>query len=84
LGAMVVAEGIETEDELRAAIAAGAHYGQGYLLARPAFPPPEEVNWPSEMLDESVREVTIPLPMTRKRATTSPPKSRTTTKNRKK
>ena len=84
LGASVVAEGIETVDELRGAIAAGAHYGQGYLLARPAFPPPEEVHWPSEMLDEYVREVTVPLPMTRKRGTTAPPRGRTTTKNRKK
>jgi len=45
LDAMVVAEGIETQDELEAVIASGARFGQGYLLARPAFPPPE-VNWP--------------------------------------
>jgi EAL domain-containing protein (putative c-di-GMP-specific phosphodiesterase class I) len=45
LDAMVVAEGIETETELEAVIASGARFGQGYLLARPAFPPPE-VNWP--------------------------------------
>lgn len=44
LGAKVVAEGIETEGELSAVFAAGAHYGQGYLLARPALPLPE-VNW---------------------------------------
>jgi len=37
LDALVVAEGIETVQELDAVIAAGAHYGQGYLLARPAF-----------------------------------------------
>jgi EAL domain-containing protein (putative c-di-GMP-specific phosphodiesterase class I) len=46
LDALVVAEGIETVQELDAVIAAGAHYGQGYLLARPAFPPPE-VTWPA-------------------------------------
>jgi len=40
LGARVVAEGIETEDELEAVRAAGVHLGQGYLIARPAFPPP--------------------------------------------
>lgn len=40
LGAQVVAEGIETVDEYLAARDAGAHYGQGYLLARPAFPEP--------------------------------------------
>jgi EAL domain-containing protein (putative c-di-GMP-specific phosphodiesterase class I) len=45
LDARVVAEGIETRSELDAVIAAGARYGQGYLLARPAFPPPV-LNWP--------------------------------------
>lgn len=48
LGALVVAEGIETSDELRAVIDTGAHFGQGYLLARPAFPPPT-VNWPADV-----------------------------------
>jgi EAL domain-containing protein (putative c-di-GMP-specific phosphodiesterase class I) len=47
LDAMVVAEGIETVTELQAVRASGARFGQGYLLARPAFPPPE-VNWPEE------------------------------------
>ncbi len=41
LGAEVVAEGIETADELAAIIDTGADYGQGYLLARPAFPMPD-------------------------------------------
>lgn len=36
LDAAVVAEGIETADELRAVRAAGVRYGQGYYLARPA------------------------------------------------
>ena len=45
MGASVVAEGIETVDELAAACEAGAHYGQGFLLARPAFPLPTFV-WP--------------------------------------
>lgn len=45
LGADVVAEGIETIDELKAVVDTGAHYGQGFLLARPAFPMPA-VNWP--------------------------------------
>ena len=44
LDAMVVAEGIETAEELDAVIQAGARFGQGYLLARPNFPPPE-VTW---------------------------------------
>jgi EAL domain-containing protein (putative c-di-GMP-specific phosphodiesterase class I) len=45
LDSKVVAEGIETKAELEAVIAAGARYGQGYLLARPAFPPPS-ITWP--------------------------------------
>jgi len=45
LGARVVAEGIETEAELSAVIDTGAHYGQGFLFARPAFPIPKP-SWP--------------------------------------
>jgi EAL domain-containing protein (putative c-di-GMP-specific phosphodiesterase class I) len=45
-GASVVAEGIETASELSAVIDAGCPYGQGYVLARPSFPPPPVV-WPS-------------------------------------
>jgi EAL domain-containing protein (putative c-di-GMP-specific phosphodiesterase class I) len=56
LDAKVVAEGIETNDELDAVQAAGARFGQGYLLARPAFPLPE-VQW----------ETTLSVPRTRTR-----------------
>lgn len=45
LGAQVVAEGIETPGELSAVRDAGCHYGQGYFLARPAYPIPP-VSWP--------------------------------------
>lgn len=45
LSADVVAEGIETVDELRAVIDCGVRFGQGYLLARPAMPAPDIV-WP--------------------------------------
>ncbi len=45
LDALVVAEGIETPEELDAVREAGAHFGQGYLLAKPASPPPA-VAWP--------------------------------------
>lgn len=48
LDAMVVAEGIETAQELDTVIAAGVDYGQGYLLARPAFPPPP-IAWPENV-----------------------------------
>ena len=47
LGATVVAEGIETRDEFRAVCDSGAHYGQGYLFARPGFPLPA-IHWPSK------------------------------------
>jgi EAL domain-containing protein (putative c-di-GMP-specific phosphodiesterase class I) len=46
LGAEVVAEGIETPQELHAVMLAGVTYGQGYLLARPAFPPPMTIQVP--------------------------------------
>ena len=49
LDAQVVAEGIETIEELEAVQEAGARYGQGYLLAKPAFPPPP-VTWPEKVL----------------------------------
>jgi EAL domain-containing protein (putative c-di-GMP-specific phosphodiesterase class I) len=44
-GAHVVAEGIETVHELEAVIDSGVQYGQGFLLARPAFPVPT-ISWP--------------------------------------
>jgi EAL domain-containing protein (putative c-di-GMP-specific phosphodiesterase class I) len=46
LGAKVVAEGIETPEELAAVMRTGVHYAQGYLLARPALPAPT-VDWSS-------------------------------------
>lgn len=54
LGATVVAEGIETSGELAAVTDAGAHYGQGFLLARPAWPIPA-VHWarPTSSVDPS-------------------------------
>ena len=45
LGAKVVAEGIELREELSAVKDSGAHFGQGYLLGRPAFPMPA-ITWP--------------------------------------
>jgi EAL domain-containing protein (putative c-di-GMP-specific phosphodiesterase class I) len=45
LGARVVAEGIETIDELKCVRDLGVHFAQGYLLARPAAPPPAAA-WP--------------------------------------
>lgn len=45
LEAKVVVEGIEKQEELRVLRDLGAHYGQGFLFARPAFPIPT-VYWP--------------------------------------
>lgn len=45
LGALVVAEGIETADELKAVAGAGADLGQGYFLGRPVYPP-ANAKWP--------------------------------------
>jgi EAL domain-containing protein (putative c-di-GMP-specific phosphodiesterase class I)/GGDEF domain-containing protein len=39
IGAAVIAEGVETEEEALALAAAGARYGQGYLFARPSTCP---------------------------------------------
>lgn len=40
INCLVIAEGIETHGELNTLLALGVNYGQGYLLARPAFPKP--------------------------------------------
>jgi len=40
IGMTIIAEGIETEEELRILAKMGVHYGQGYFLARPAYPKP--------------------------------------------
>jgi EAL domain-containing protein (putative c-di-GMP-specific phosphodiesterase class I) len=50
-GALILAEGIETEDHLRRALALGASYGQGWLFGRPgelgpAEPGPHEPIFP--------------------------------------
>lgn len=45
MGARVVAEGVESHDELLAVGDTGAHFVQGFLLARPSCPPPR-ASWP--------------------------------------
>ena len=48
LGAWVIAEGVETKGELRAAVHVGADFIQGYLLARPGNPMPR-ASWPPDV-----------------------------------
>lgn len=47
LGAKLVAEGIETEEDFHAILDAGVHLGQGYLLAKPDNPTPD-FKWPED------------------------------------
>jgi len=47
LSAEVVAEGVETRDELSALLDTGVGFAQGFLFARPAFPLPG-VSWPTQ------------------------------------
>ncbi len=71
LDALVVAEGIETVTELNAVREAGANFGQGYLLARPAFPPPSvtfpDLPMPSERPTTRRERVMTKRPPLRKR-----------------
>jgi EAL domain-containing protein (putative c-di-GMP-specific phosphodiesterase class I) len=46
LSAQVIAEGVETRDELSALLDTGAQFAQGYLFARPNYPMPN-VSWPT-------------------------------------
>jgi EAL domain-containing protein (putative c-di-GMP-specific phosphodiesterase class I) len=48
MDAKVIAEGIETIDELKACLAADIDYGQGFLLSVPHNPPPSFF-WPPEL-----------------------------------
>lgn len=66
LDALVVAEGIEEVEELEAVIESGARFGQGYLLARPAFPLPE-VTWPAGLGQTTRRKAPTIRPRTKTR-----------------
>ncbi len=71
LGARVVAEGIETLDELKCVRDLGVDYAQGYLLARPAAPPPT-VAWPLALPDGA--EIAPPAPAGRAGPPGPPPR----------
>lgn len=59
LGALVVIEGIETVGELRAVRASGAPLAQGFLLARPGYPPPQ-VTWQPGWIEDIARPTLRP------------------------
>jgi EAL domain-containing protein (putative c-di-GMP-specific phosphodiesterase class I) len=78
LGARVVAEGVETVDELSCVRDLGVDYVQGYLLARPATPPPRP-SWPlaQPKVEAAVpRRAPPPLPKAATRKSTRPPGSK--------
>ncbi len=52
LGAEVIAEGVETEEEFDAVRLTGVQYAQGYLFAKPAFPP-KRVTWPPHRIPDA-------------------------------
>lgn len=90
LGARVVAEGVETTGELSAVMDAGVHFVQGYLLARPACPPPLPVaqsgipvSQPRRTTGRPLQPLPAPPPVSRReaipRASSPPKKSRKTT-----
>jgi EAL domain-containing protein (putative c-di-GMP-specific phosphodiesterase class I) len=55
LGAKVCVEGIEKAEELSAIRDTGAHYAQGYFLAKPAYPMPNvnRAPWPPSRVNAS-------------------------------
>jgi len=65
LGARVVAEGVETLDELKCVRDLGVDFAQGYLLAYPATPPPVHA-WPLDVrgtvAPPAARRAPPPLP----------------------
>jgi EAL domain-containing protein (putative c-di-GMP-specific phosphodiesterase class I) len=72
LGAKVVAEGIESEQELCCLQGLGVDYLQGYLLGRPANPAPS-ITWPASVPRAPVPRSASAL---RARAVTPPERSR--------
>jgi EAL domain-containing protein (putative c-di-GMP-specific phosphodiesterase class I) len=64
-GAVLLAEGIETEDQLAVALALGARYGQGWLFGRPAELPEATTPLPAPL---APRRVSVPAPSSPYRA----------------
>jgi EAL domain-containing protein (putative c-di-GMP-specific phosphodiesterase class I)/GGDEF domain-containing protein len=58
IGCAIIAEGIETGEELTTLVNIGTHYGQGYFLGRPSFP--------KAYLDETVEVKVLRLASSRR------------------
>lgn len=56
IGCELISEGVETENELKALVDMGVHYGQGFYLARPAAPKPREIRKPPLEMSSAARE----------------------------
>jgi EAL domain-containing protein (putative c-di-GMP-specific phosphodiesterase class I) len=69
LGADIVAEGVETLDELHCVRDMGVRYAQGYLIARPAAPPPAHAWPPVGAKTTGSKRPTAPAPSKSKRPT---------------
>jgi EAL domain-containing protein (putative c-di-GMP-specific phosphodiesterase class I) len=67
LGAKVVSEGVETIDELECIRDLGVDYAQGYLIARPATPPPAYEWPPGRAAPSAPRKGPPPLPPTQRK-----------------
>lgn len=61
MNSKVIAEGIETPAELERVIRLGVHYGQGFFLARPQYPPASASNEGLEVIDRNRRLVNLSL-----------------------
>jgi EAL domain-containing protein (putative c-di-GMP-specific phosphodiesterase class I) len=59
MGSTVIAEGIETDAELRALRALGVDSAQGYLLGRPTTSHKDWLAWSRPTHPPVVREVTV-------------------------
>ncbi|HVU00604.1 MAG TPA: EAL domain-containing protein [Polyangiaceae bacterium] len=72
LGATVVAEGVETIEELACVRDLGVAFAQGYLLARPAAPPPE-FTWPLAGASGAAGSRSLSRPASRRKLPAVPP-----------